>query len=663
MNCRKTIFYLLFIVYGLSFFVAKGQQHKVDSILNLLKKQGQDTTRVKLLNSLASACSRTSNYIASDSASKEALVLAEKLNYKQGIATAYNGIGIANYNQSNYPEALRNYMLALKLCQELNDKNGVSVLTNDIGMVYDDEGESDKALEYYYKALGQVQKTRDTVDMIKVLNGIAVACDEKQDHEKSLIYYNEALQLCKKNGDNSEIATLTSNMADVYGEQGNFQKALDCQLQSLAMSGKTEDKDGIARTLGNIGESYFNMKKFKEAEQYFLAAKKLSDSIRDIYPLSQAESNLSQLYAITGRWEQAYKTHLYYTRLKDSMFNSDKSQQIGRLEASSEYEKKIALQKAEEDKKDFEVRKEHEKQIVIRNSFIAGFVLMLALAFFIFRGYKQKQKANMIITSQKEEVEKKNRVIEEKNKDIVDSITYAKRLQDAILPPISEIKKHLPDSFVLYKPKDIVAGDFYWMEKLDDVILIAACDCTGHGVPGAMVSVVCSNALNRAVKEFKLRDTGLVLNKVRELVLETFAKSEGEVKDGMDCSFCAIHTNKGIIEWSGAYNPFWYIQEGEMKEIAGDKQPIGKADNPKTFSTHIVTLKKGDLLYLFTDGYADQFGGPKGKKLKYKQLQEKLLAVKHLPMDKQKEELNSTLENWKGSLEQTDDICIIGIRI
>jgi serine phosphatase RsbU (regulator of sigma subunit) len=252
-------------------------------------------------------------------------------------------------------------------------------------------------------------------------------------------------------------------------------------------------------------------------------------------------------------------------------------------------------------------------------------------------------------------VEKKNEVIAEKNKDIIDSITYAKRLQDAILPPLSTIKKHLPDSFVLYK---------------GDVILFTACDCTGHGVPGAMVSVVCSNALNSALKEFKIHDTGRLLDKVREIVLETFShrdpvgeKSEGEVKDGMDCSFCAINTKTHEVEWSGANNPLWYIQNGEFKEIAPDKQPVGVFDNSKPFNKTKLKLSNGDSLYLFTDGYADQFGGPKGKKFKYKQLQQLITDNAHLTMEEQRQVLEKAFEDWKGQLEQTDDVCIIGIRI
>ena len=253
--------------------------------------------------------------------------------------------------------------------------------------------------------------------------------------------------------------------------------------------------------------------------------------------------------------------------------------------------------------------------------------------------------------------------IEEKNKEVLDSITYAKRLQDAILPPLGLLKQYLPESFLLYKPKDIVAGDFYWMESVGDNILIAAADCTGHGVPGAMVSVVCSNALNRTVKEFKITEPGKILDKVRELVLETFEKSEDNVQDGMDISLCSINTKTNEAQWSGAFNSLWYIHNGEVNEVPADKQPIGKTDNPIPFNTHTLNLQKGDILYLFTDGYPDQFGGPKGKKFKYKQFQERILAMSRQPLAEQKRILELAFEEWKGNLEQVDDILVIGIRV
>ncbi len=276
---------------------------------------------------------------------------------------------------------------------------------------------------------------------------------------------------------------------------------------------------------------------------------------------------------------------------------------------------------------------------------------------------KQVKEKTSEILEQKDKLEENRNELEEKNKAIMGSITYAKRLQDAILPPMSLIKKYLPESFVLYKPKDIVAGDFYWMERVGDTILITAADCTGHGVPGALVSVVCSNALNRTVKEFHITEPGKILDKVRELVLETFERSESNVQDGMDISLCCINTQTLEIQWSGAYNPLWYIQNGAIHEVEADKQPIGKTDKTTPFNTYKLKLQKGDILYLFTDGYADQFGGPRGKKFKYKLLQEKLLAMSTFTMEEQKRKLEEILEEWKGQMDQIDDILVIGIRV
>ncbi len=262
-----------------------------------------------------------------------------------------------------------------------------------------------------------------------------------------------------------------------------------------------------------------------------------------------------------------------------------------------------------------------------------------------------------------------NQIVSEKNKEITDSIEYAKHIQNGILPSVGIINSSLPDSFIFYKPKDIVAGDFYWLHNPSPVgegrgeVLFAACDCTGHGVPGAMVSVICSNPLNRAVKEFNLVVPGDILNKVRELVLETFEKSEHVVNDGMDISLCAWNKSTNELFWAGANNSLWIIQDNVLKEIKGDKQPIGKSDHQKPFVTHMLKLTKGDVIYIFTDGYPDQFGGDNGKKFKYKQLKELALSVNQLPMQEQKMRLAETFDKWKGELQQIDDVLIMGIRV
>jgi serine phosphatase RsbU (regulator of sigma subunit) len=274
------------------------------------------------------------------------------------------------------------------------------------------------------------------------------------------------------------------------------------------------------------------------------------------------------------------------------------------------------------------------------------------------------------VEKQKEVVDEKNKSlevaykhIEEKNTEILDSIRYAKRIQEAILPPQKLVKSYLENSFILYKPKDIVAGDFYWMHVTESKVLFASVDCTGHGVPGAFVSILGFNGLNRCVKEFGLTQPAAILDKLCEIVDEAFSKSEADIKDGMDIALCSYDHKNSTLEYSGAGNSLYHIREKNLTEYSADKQPVGKYAYRKRFTNHTVELKKNDAIYIFTDGYADQFGGPKGKKFKYSQFEKLLVAIHDKSMEEQREILNGTIDEWRGELEQIDDICIIGVRI
>ncbi len=275
---------------------------------------------------------------------------------------------------------------------------------------------------------------------------------------------------------------------------------------------------------------------------------------------------------------------------------------------------------------------------------------------------------NRIIKSQKKEVEEQkveietaHEELEETHKEIKDSIAYAKRIQSAILPPARLVKEYLKESFILYKPKDVVAGDFYWMEPVDRKVIFAAADCTGHGVPGAMVSVICNGALNRSVREFGLVDPGQILDKAREIVIQEFEKSDEEVKDGMDIALCSLEGNK--LHYAGAHNPLWIIRAGEIIETKANKQPIGKFDKLEPYNTHSIDLESGDTLYIFSDGYVDQFGGEKGKKFKSKAFRELLISIQSQNMEEQKISLDNAFEEWRGTYEQVDDVCVIGVRV
>ena len=292
---------------------------------------------------------------------------------------------------------------------------------------------------------------------------------------------------------------------------------------------------------------------------------------------------------------------------------------------------------------------------------------LLTIYFYIrFRTAKllqNKKQLEDIVTLRTAEVVSQKEIVERKNQEITASINYAKRIQTAILPAKSYIDSKLPKSFVLYKPKDIVAGDFYWMEEIDDILLLAAADCTGHGVPGAMVSVVCNNALIRAVREFKLKSPAAILNKVREIVIEKFTSADMEIQDGMDISLIALDKKNNSMAYSGANNNLYLIRNGKLQEFIADKMPVGRYLISKEFTEITIQLEKGDKYYIFTDGFADQFGGPDRKKFKYSNFKQMFVDIDDIPILEQKEKISAILHNWQGKVDQIDDICVIGFEI
>ena len=283
---------------------------------------------------------------------------------------------------------------------------------------------------------------------------------------------------------------------------------------------------------------------------------------------------------------------------------------------------------------------------------------------FTIKSWNNVFKKQIVLRKQAEDkLEKQKNIVEEKNREIRDSIEYALRIQTAILPPQKIVQQYLNDSFILYKPKDIVAGDFYWMETINELILFATCDCTGHGVPGAMVSVVCHNALNRAVREFALIKPCEILDKTTEIIIDNFSKSEDDIKDGMDISLCAYYPKTKTLQWAGANNPLWLLKNNELIETKADKQSIGKSEDNKPFINHEYKLNTGDTIYVFTDGFADQFGGEGEKKLTKRRFKELILSIQNISMEEQGTTLSKFITEYRKEIEQTDDILVMGVKI
>jgi len=490
--------------------------------------------------------------------------------------------------------------------------------------------------------------------------------------KKGLDYYFESLEIQKSIDDKIGIAYSYNNIGYVYMLKGEKKKSLKYHLEGLRIQNQIDDKRGMSFNLFNISELYFESNEIAKSKKYALLAYDNAKELGMPDLVSSASEILSKIYEKENNPAKALYHLKLFRVMEDSLKNEEVQRMTSEQQAKYIYEKQKVIDDAENEKQKIKEQAEYEKQIAIEKEgkflqriiIIAigvGLLLVVAFLIFVFNRLTAARKQKAIIEEQKELVEQSHNQLEVKNKEILDSIKYAKRIQSAILPPDKVVKSHLKDSFILYLPKDIVAGDFYWLEKRDNKVLFAAADCTGHGVPGAMVSVVCNNALNRSVREHFLTNPADILDKAREIVISEFEKSDENVKDGMDIALCTI---EGLqLEYAGANNPLWIIRNDEIIETKPNKQPIGKFEMSQPFTSHKVDLQKGDTIYVFTDGYVDQFGGVKGKKFKSKALRELLLSIQNVSMTEQKEVLQKTFNDWKGEIEQIDDVCIFGVKV
>ncbi len=598
----------------------------------------------------------------------EAIRYATKINDLNKISICYNSMGELYRIQNNYPKALEFFNKGLEIAKKNKNKTQIAFCYSSMGDIYTAQKDFEKALAYFEDAYKIASELRSRLQECNSLSSMGLTYHITKDEVKALECFNKALAIAEEIGNKDKIAFCYSVIGDIYQSGKKYDDALTAYNNAVKIAEETGNKGLLSNSYYALGGLHLLNKNYAAAktaaELGFTSAKEseVPDNVKNAARL------LSKVYEKQNQPAQALEMLQLFITMKDSVDNEQNIKQL----AAVEYKAKEAGLKAEqiareETNKAQQAQKDEElkRQKTIRYAFTIGFGLVLILVIVVFRNLQENKKKNKIITAQKKEVEHQKEIVDEKNKEITDSITYAKRLQDAILPPIKMVKEVFPESFVLYIPKDIIAGDFYWMEHSGDFTFFAAADSTGHGVPGAMVSVVCSNALNRSVKEFKLTDPGLVLDKARELVLETFAKSEGDVKDGMDISLLCINRKKKSITWAGANNPLWFISPGDeiLSEIKPNKQPIGKTDNPLPFTTHVIPYVEGKIIYLITDGYADQFGGPHGKKLKYKKLESFLVTNKDRSLDEQKQILENNFKEWKLNYEQVDDVTLLGVRI
>jgi tetratricopeptide (TPR) repeat protein len=616
----------------------------------------------------------------------KSLKIQEEIGNKNGIALSYNNIGYIHNAQGDIPLALEYYHKSLKIQEEIGNKKGIALSYNNIGLIHHNQGDIPLALEYYHESLKIQEEIGDKKGMATSYNNIGLIHHNQGDpsitssKEESLRagqalaleYYHKSLEIYEEIGDKRGMAYSYNNIGYIHDNQGDIPLALEYYHKSLKIQEEIGDKRGMAYSLANICNLYLSRGSelgLSTRAALALARENGERGLQIAQELGfpdQIKRNagvLSKVAIAEGNYKEALEMRNLEVQMQDSLMSEEAQKAAVQQQVKYEYEKAQAVKQKEYEKQMALSGAREEKQKIIIYTAAGASLMLIAFLVFVFNRLKVTRKQKSIIESTHQQ-------LAEHHKEIQDSIKYAKRIQEAILPSMSAMSDALKDSFVLYKPKDVVAGDFFWMERVapagnksEGAVYFAAADCTGHGVPGAMVSVVCSNALSKALLEEGIAETGKLLDRTREIVIHRLAKSGEEVKDGMDISLCMVDFDRMTLQWSGANNPLWLIRNGELTETKPDKQPIGVHDNITPFTTHNFELQKDDTVYIFTDGFQDQFGGEKQKKYMTKQLKNLMLGLTHENMDNQKTILDKEFENWRGQIEQVDDVCVIGVRL
>lgn len=576
-----------------------------------------------------------------------------------GIGKAYNNLGTISDKQGKYDEAVEYYIGALKIYENLSDSVRMARTYNNLGMISDKRNKNEIALEYYNKSLDIKENLNDSLGVAVTLNNIAIIFNKQNENEKAFKYYEKSLSIANKLKNNRQISISLNNLASLHKKKGELDKALDYFFQSKKLNEEIGDKEGLALNLMNMGRIYKEKENFSKSLESSEEALSIAKKINNPELLKNIFGSLSETYEKKEGITKALSYYKNYSALEDSLFNIESSKQIAEAETKYQTEKKEQENKLLRKDNELQLAKNEQqltknKQQRMINYSIGGFALLLIGGVsYYYRQTKIKEK-------QRKEIAFQKKIVDEKSKEVTESIQYASILQRAVLPNDEEVKRILgEDSFVLYKPKDIVSGDFYWMTQKNGKSLFAACDCTGHGVPGALMHMSINAFLNEAVNEKQLEKPNEIFDDVKNGIMSSLK----EQKDGMDSILCSWDKEQNTLEFACANNPLYLIRDDEIIKYKKDKMCVGYEDELKPFTYNKIDLKKNDLIYIFSDGFQDQFGGQRGKKFGPKNLRELLILIKDESMTKQKESLDKTFSGWKGNLEQVDDVLMIGLRV
>ncbi|NUM50870.1 MAG: tetratricopeptide repeat protein [Flavobacteriales bacterium] len=691
---EKKIYYsvLIFLFSANSLFASN---QTIDSLLQALQKSKSDKDKIEVVLQLASETVNTKSEEALRYAN-DALKLAQKIENKFLIGRSYQKIGECYLNKADYQNAQNNLYRSITIYKQLNEdqflaetyttvgncfyfkgdyleainwfikckeisekiKNNKLILDCmiNIGLIYNDIGQYEKAMVNFEEAVKIAKAKKDNKHIAVIYNSIGLIKDKNGKLRDALSYYKDALQNCPENEFKLR-AQLFNNIGGIMNRFNARDTAEKYLTEALLIRQKIGDKFGMAQTNITLSRLMYDWKKFPKAKEYALKGISSAEQLGMKEIVLDASQILSNVYLLENNYQKAFDYYKRYILLKDSLYNTS-STYISQLEEKYESERKESQIKQLELNNQLQQSEISRKQSMIY--FSGGILVVIAiLTFVLYSRYQLKNKANNLLTLQKQE-------IEAKNKEIVDSINYAQKIQQALLTNKEVFTESFKDSFIFFKPRDIVSGDFYWAHKTNDNFYFAVADCTGHGVPGAFMSLLGINYINQIVNEMKIQMPNEALNVLREKIVVSLKSSDPDYQgaDGMDISLGRIDVKSKKLYYASANHKNYIAKNGEILTLQYDNIPVGNYfGHEKPFNLYTVDLAEGDTLYFSTDGYADQFGGETGKKFKTRNLKKMLSELSYLPMIEQFSAIQDNFEKWKGEYEQLDDICIIGVKI
>ncbi len=615
------------------------------------------------------------------------------INDKEGVATALGNIGAVYYKQGKVDLALENFNEALKIQEELKNEAGIATCYHNIGAIYGHHKEHKKARTYYLKALEIRERLGLDLHIARTLSNLGVEYQDLGKLDSAFLIWDRSLALKDKLGDRIGVVTLYLNIGDAFRDQQNFDSALALYTRALKISEEEAYQRSIAACLSRLAHLDLENGKIGDAKDFAERSLDIARKIGSPDRIADAAEMLSLIYEQEDNGMVALEMYRLYLLMHDSISKSEHRREAIRQSLEYEYAKKKANDRMEIEKTAAINKEAEKKRELIIYFVVAALLLVTIFMIVIFNRLKVTNKQKRIITDQKSQVdeaikelnqfneeiiqqrdqietqkgilEASNDQLNKTNKQINHSINYARSVQENVLSTIEEVQQHFPKSFVLNMPKDILTGDFYWIREQNDLIYLVVADCTGHGIAGAMLTIVCNKILDQAIYLEKLTDPAKLLDYVHEEVVNRLQRADKTV-DGMDLALCIFDQSKRKLKYAGAHNELLIVRNKELITLKADVRPIGYLAKPNffpNFTTKTFDCEEGDSIYMTSDGYVDQFGGAGGKKLSTVAYCDLLIRIAGEPMEIQYQEVEKYLQEWKGDFNQLDDVCVLGFQI